>query len=89
MVPVSESEASIVIDAADAAASTVPASKSPASIVIDAADAALYQAKDLGRDRIQVYQADPASAKTNGAATPVRPVDFSRPTPNLPSPTRA
>jgi diguanylate cyclase (GGDEF)-like protein/PAS domain S-box-containing protein len=89
MVPVSESEASIVIDAADAAASTVPASKSPASIVIDAADAALYQAKDLGRDRIQVYQADPASAKTNGAATPVRPVDFSRPNTNLPSPTRA
>ncbi|WP_293330221.1 diguanylate cyclase [Microcoleus sp. CAWBG58] len=89
MVPISESEASMVIDAADAAASTVPASKSPASILIDAADAALYQAKDLGRDRIQVYQPDPPTAKTNGTAPPVRPVDFSRPNTNFPSPTSA
>ena len=89
MVPVSESEASIVIDAANAAASTVPASKCPASILIDAADAALYQAKDAGRDRIQVYQPDPPTAKTNGTVPPVRPVDFSRPNTNFPSPTSA
>ena len=89
MVPASESEASILIDAADPAASMIPASKSPASILIDAADAALYQAKDAGRDRIQVYQAESATAKTNGTAAPDRPIDCSRLNTNFPSPTNA
>ncbi|MEG3843988.1 diguanylate cyclase [Microcoleus sp. herbarium14] len=69
-------------------ASMVPASELGASILIAAADQALYQAKRLGRDRIQVYQPDPASGKTNGAASP-RPVDFSRSNTNWPSPTSA
>lgn len=69
-------------------ASIVPASESVASILISAADQALYQAKRLGRDRIQVYQADPASAKTNATPSP-RPVDFSRSNTNWPSPTSA
>jgi diguanylate cyclase (GGDEF)-like protein/PAS domain S-box-containing protein len=69
-------------------ASMVPPSESGASNLIAAADQALYQAKGLGRDRIQVYQADSATAKTNGTAAPVRPVDFPRST-NLPSPTSA
>ncbi|MEG4283967.1 diguanylate cyclase [Microcoleus sp. A006_D1] len=70
-------------------ASMVPTAESAASILIAAADRALYQAKGLGRDRIQVYQADSATAKTNGTAPPVRPVDFPRPNTNLPSPTSA
>lgn len=69
-------------------ASIVPASELVASILISAADQALYQAKRLGRDRIQVYQADPASAKTNATPSP-RPVDFSRSNTNWPSPTSA
>jgi len=70
-------------------ASMVPAFESGASILIAAADQALYEAKRLGRDRIQVYQVDPASAKTNGTAAPGRPVEFSRPNTNFPSPTSA
>ncbi|MEG4573717.1 diguanylate cyclase [Microcoleus sp. N3A4] len=70
-------------------ASIVPASESGAEILIAAADQALYQAKRLGRDRIQLYQPDPASGKPNGTATPMLPVDFSRPNTNLPSPTSA
>lgn len=70
-------------------ASMVPTAESAASILIAAADRALYQAKGLGRDRIQVYQAESATAKTNGTALPVRPVDFSRPNTNFPSPTSA
>ncbi|MEG5058630.1 diguanylate cyclase [Microcoleus sp. A2-C5] len=89
IVPGSESQASILVDAADSAASMVPASKSPASILIDAADAALYQAKDAGRDRLQVYQAESATAKTNGTAAPDRPIDCSRLNTNFPSPTSA
>ena len=68
-------------------ASIVPASESATSILIAAADQALYQAKRLGRDRIQVYQPDPASGKTNGAQSPR--VDFSRSNTNWPSPTSA
>ena len=68
-------------------ASMVPTSESVASIVIAASDQALYQAKRLGRDRIQVYQPDPASGKTNGAQSPR--VDFSRSNTNWPSPTSA
>ena len=68
-------------------ASIVPASESAASILIAAADQALYQAKRLGRDRIQLYQPDPASGKTNGAQSPR--VDFSRSNTNWPSPTSA
>ena len=68
-------------------ASIVPASESVAAILISAADQALYQAKRLGRDRIQLYQPDPASGKTNGAQSPR--VDFSRSNTNWPSPTSA
>ncbi|WP_373534873.1 diguanylate cyclase domain-containing protein [Microcoleus sp.] len=68
-------------------ASMVPAFESGASILIAAADRALYEAKRLGRDRIQVYQVDPASPKTNGTATPARREEFSRPNTNFPSPT--
>ncbi|MEG3859319.1 sensor domain-containing diguanylate cyclase [Microcoleus sp. herbarium12] len=70
-------------------ASVVPASESPPSILIAAADRALYVAKDAGRDRIQVYQADPTTTKTNGIAPPLRPVDLYRPNTNFPSPTSA
>ncbi|WP_228056630.1 diguanylate cyclase [Microcoleus sp. LEGE 07076] len=59
-------------------ASMVPAFESAASILIASADRALYEAKGLGRDRIQVYQPDPTSAKTNGTGTPVHPVEFSQ-----------
>jgi diguanylate cyclase (GGDEF)-like protein/PAS domain S-box-containing protein len=69
-------------------ASIVPASELVASILISAADQALYEAKRLGRDRIQVYQADPASGKAIGSQSP-RPVDFSRSNTNWPSPTSA
>ena len=69
-------------------ASMVPTSELVASILIAASDQALYQAKRLGRDRIQVYQPDPASGKTNGSQSP-RPVDFSRSNTNWPSPTSA
>ncbi|MEG3897363.1 MULTISPECIES: diguanylate cyclase domain-containing protein [unclassified Microcoleus] len=69
-------------------ASIVPASESGSEILIAAADQALYQAKRLGRDRIQVYQPDPASGKANGSQPP-RPVDFSRSNTNWPSPTSA
>jgi diguanylate cyclase (GGDEF)-like protein/PAS domain S-box-containing protein len=70
-------------------ASIVPTSESGAEILIAAADEALYQAKDLGRDRIQLYQPDPASGKPNGTGTPILPVDFSLPNTNFPSPTSA
>lgn len=65
----------------------VPASESATSILIAAADQALYQAKRLGRDRIQVYQPDPASGKAIGTPSPR--VDFSRSNTNCPSPTNA
>ncbi|MGL5063094.1 MAG: sensor domain-containing diguanylate cyclase [Microcoleus sp.] len=67
-------------------ASMVPTSDLGIEILIAAADRALYQAKAQGRDRIQVYQQDPASNKPNGAAHSGLSVDFSRPT-NLPSAT--
>lgn len=70
-------------------ASVVPASESGAEILIAASDQALYQAKRLGRDRIQLYQPDPASGKPNGTTTPILPVDFSIPNNNFPSPTSA
>ena len=70
-------------------ASMVPGSEPGGEILIAAADRALYQAKRLGRDRIQVYQPDPPTAKTNGIAAPVRPIDFSRSNTNFPSPTNA
>ncbi len=70
-------------------ASMVPGSESGASILIAAADQALYQAKRLGRDRIQSYQPDPDSSKPNGIATPMIPVDFSIPNTNFPYPTNA
>ncbi|MEG4961801.1 MULTISPECIES: diguanylate cyclase domain-containing protein [unclassified Microcoleus] len=70
-------------------ASIVPASESGAEILIAAADQALYQAKRLGRDRIQLYQPDPAAGKPNGTAASMLPVDFSIPNTNLPSPTSA
>jgi diguanylate cyclase (GGDEF)-like protein/PAS domain S-box-containing protein len=70
-------------------ASIVPASESGSEILIAAADQALYQAKRLGRDRIQLYQPDPAAGKPNGAAASMLPVDFSIPNTNLPSPTSA
>ncbi|MEG4026564.1 diguanylate cyclase domain-containing protein [Microcoleus sp. S13C4] len=70
-------------------ASIVPASESGAEILIAAADQALYQAKRLGRDRIQLYQPDPAAGKANGTGTSILPVDFSIPNTNLPSPTSA
>jgi len=66
-------------------ASMVPGSESATSILIAAADQALYQAKRLGRDRIQVYQPDPASEKAIGTPSPR--VDFSRSNTNWPSPT--
>lgn len=69
-------------------ASMVPASESGAEILIAAADLALYQAKDMGRDRIQVYQPETSEAQPNGTSLR-RPVDFSRPSTNLPSPTSA
>ncbi|MEG4585248.1 diguanylate cyclase [Microcoleus sp. MOSTC5] len=70
-------------------ASIVPASESGAEILIAAADQALYQAKRLGRARIQLYQPDPAAGKPNGTAASMLPVDFSIPNTNLPSPTSA
>jgi diguanylate cyclase (GGDEF)-like protein len=70
-------------------ASIVPASESGPEILIAAADQALYQAKRLGRDRIQLYQPDPAAGKPNGTAASMLPVDFSIPNTNLPSPTSA
>ncbi|MEG4940532.1 diguanylate cyclase domain-containing protein [Microcoleus sp. F4-D5] len=70
-------------------ASIVPASESGPEILIAAADQALYQAKRLGRDRIELYQPDPASGKPNGTVTPLLPVDFSIPNTNLPSATSA
>ena len=70
-------------------ASIVPASESGSEILIAAADQALYQAKRLGRDRIQLYQPDPAAGKPNGTAASMLPVDFSIPNTNLPSPTSA
>ncbi|MEG4229704.1 diguanylate cyclase [Microcoleus sp. N9_B2] len=70
-------------------ASIVPASESGAEILIAAADQALYQAKRLGRDRIQLYQPDPAAGKPNGTVTSILPVDFSIANTNLPSPTSA
>jgi diguanylate cyclase (GGDEF)-like protein len=69
-------------------ASIVPGSESGPEILIAAADQALYQAKRLGRDRIQLYQPDPAG-KPNGTAASMLPVDFSLPNTNLPSPTSA
>lgn len=69
-------------------ASIVPASEVGAEMLIAAADQALYQAKGFGRDRIQVYQSDTTSPQANGTASR-RPVDFSRPNTNLPSPTSA
>ncbi|MEG4010443.1 diguanylate cyclase [Microcoleus sp. Pol11C1] len=69
-------------------ASIVPASESGAEILIAAADQALYQAKRLGRARIQLYQPDPAG-KGNGTGTSILPLDFSIPNTNLPSPTSA
>ncbi len=68
-------------------ASMVPTAESAPSILIAAADRALYQAKGLGRDRIQVYQPDPASGKVIGSQSPR--VDFSRSNTNWPSPTSA
>ncbi|MEG4418724.1 diguanylate cyclase [Microcoleus sp. LAD1_D5] len=70
-------------------ASIVPGSESGAEILIAAADQALYQAKRLGRDRIQLYQPDPAAGKPNGTGTSILPGDFSLPNTNLPSPTSA
>ncbi|MEZ2226418.1 diguanylate cyclase domain-containing protein [Microcoleus sp.] len=70
-------------------ASMVPASEAGAEILIAASDQALYQAKRLGRDRIQLYQSDPAPGKPNGTTTPIIPVDFSISNNNLPSPTSA
>ena len=70
-------------------ASMVPGSESGAEILIAASDQALYQAKRLGRDRIQLYQPDPTCAKPNGTGTPMLPVDFSITNNNLPSPTNA
>jgi diguanylate cyclase (GGDEF)-like protein len=70
-------------------ASIVPASESGPEILIAAADQALYQAKRLGRDRIELYQPDPAAGKSNGTAASMLPVDFSIPNTNLPSPTSA
>lgn len=70
-------------------ASIVPASESGAEILIAAADQALYQAKRLGRARIQLYQPDPAAGKPNGTAASTLTVDFSIPNTNLPSPTSA
>ena len=70
-------------------ASIVPASESGSEILIAAADQALYQAKRLGRDRIELYQPDPAAGKPNGTAASMLPVDFSIPNTNLPSPTSA
>ncbi|MEG4292457.1 diguanylate cyclase [Microcoleus sp. C2C3] len=70
-------------------ASIVPASESGPEILIAAADQALYQAKRLGRDRIELYQPDPAAGKPNGTAASMLPVDFSIPNTNLPSPTSA
>ncbi len=69
-------------------ASMVPGSESGTSILIAAADQALYQAKGLGRDRLHVYQPDTSSPQANGTA-PRRPIDFSLPNTNLPSPTSA
>jgi len=51
-------------------ASIVPASESGPEILIAAADQALYQAKRLGRDRIQLYQPDPALASRTGQPLP-------------------
>ncbi|AFZ09377.1 diguanylate cyclase with PAS/PAC and GAF sensors [Oscillatoria nigro-viridis PCC 7112] len=70
-------------------ASIVPGSESGAEILIAAADQALYQAKRLGRARIQLYQPEPAAGKPNGTGTSILPVDFSLPNTNLPSPTSA
>jgi len=70
-------------------ASVVPGSESGAEILIAASDQALYQAKRLGRDRIQLYQPDPASGKPNGTTTPILPVDFSISNNIFPSPTSA
>jgi diguanylate cyclase (GGDEF)-like protein/PAS domain S-box-containing protein len=72
-------------------ASMVPASESEAEILIAAADLALYKAKDLGRDRIQVYQPETNQVEPNVAAPqpPVDFSDFSPPNTNLPSPTNA
>ncbi|MEG4812541.1 diguanylate cyclase [Microcoleus sp. F8-D3] len=69
-------------------ASIVPGSESGAEILIAAADQALYQAKRLGRDRIQLYQPEPAG-KANGTGSSILPADFSLPNTNLPSPTNA
>ncbi|MEG4517906.1 MULTISPECIES: diguanylate cyclase domain-containing protein [unclassified Microcoleus] len=70
-------------------ASIVPASESGSEILIATADQALYQAKRLGRARIQLYQPDPAAGKPNCTGTSILPVDFSLPNTNLPSPTSA
>jgi diguanylate cyclase (GGDEF)-like protein/PAS domain S-box-containing protein len=70
-------------------ASIVPGSESGAEILIATSDQALYQAKRLGRDRIQLYQPDPASGKPKGTTTPMLPVDFSISNNIFPSPTIA
>jgi diguanylate cyclase (GGDEF)-like protein/PAS domain S-box-containing protein len=72
-------------------ASMIPASESGAEILIAAADLALYQAKDKGRDRIQVYQPETTRTEPNGTASQPRVdfSDFSPPNTNLPSPTSA
>ncbi|MEG5055603.1 MULTISPECIES: diguanylate cyclase domain-containing protein [unclassified Microcoleus] len=88
-VPHAGSQVSEYVTLSLGVASIVPASESGAEILIAAADQALYQAKRLGRDRIQLYQPDPAAGKANGTGTSILPVDFSLPNTNLPSPTSA
>ena len=88
-VPHAGSQVSQYVTVSLGVASIVPASESGTEILIAAADQALYEAKAQGRDRIQLYQPDPASSKPNGTPHPMRPVDFSRPNTNLPSPTSA
>ncbi|WP_228057249.1 diguanylate cyclase domain-containing protein [Tychonema sp. LEGE 07203] len=77
-VPHAGSQVSQYVTVSLGVASMVPAFESGASILIAAADRALYEAKRLGRDRIQVYQPDPTSTKTNGKGDPVQPVEFSK-----------
>ncbi|MGB3266906.1 MAG: diguanylate cyclase [Microcoleus sp.] len=76
--PHAGSQVSQYVTVSQGVASMVPAFESGASILIASADRALYEAKRLGRDRIQVYQPDPACTKTNGTGAPVHPVEFSK-----------